>query len=137
LDQTIAQAKEKGLTSDQAQLLLNAKDQGAKEYALREVERIKGEAPKWLEQLKADKEIGGEKLNETVENAKRVVGKYADQEFKDFLNSTGVGNHPMVVRLFAKIGKAFGEDHWREGSPVAPKKETSPASVMYDKTPNK
>lgn len=139
VDAILAQAKEKGLSNEQAQMLIDARhDQAAKtlaEYQTREVERVKAEAPKWLEQLKADKEIGGERFNESIENAKRVITKYGDKEFTDFLNNSGLGNHPMVARIFAKIGKAFGESHWVEGSHITPKQETNPAEKLYDKTP--
>lgn len=139
IDSILAQAKEKGWSNEVAQTLVDAKAESVKaalaEYQTREVERIKGEAPKWLEQLKTDKEIGGDKFNESIENAKRVVNKYGDTEFKEFLNSSGLGNHPMVARMFAKIGKAFGEDHWREGSPIVVKTDKSAAATLYDKTP--
>ena len=127
----LAQAKEKNLTNEQAQLLLEAKSDGAKTYAARELQKIKDDSPKWVEAMKSEYK---EDFKKTIENASRVVSKYADKEFKDFLDNSGLGNNPMVVRLFAKIGKAFGEDHWVDGNPSAPKKEVSKAEKMYDKT---
>ena len=136
VDRISAQAKEKGLSNDQAQMLLDAEDRGHRNSSDREFKRIQAESKKWAEDLKADKEIGGADLDKNVENASRVVKKYADKEFVDFLNSSGLGNHPMLVRMFAKLGKAFGEDHWVEGTQVKPKQvEKSAAEKMYDKTP--
>lgn len=129
-----AQAVERGFSKAQAELLVEQAEGSISSYVQREVEGVKNSAAKWLEELKADKTYGGDKLSETVENAKRVVDKYAEPEFKDFLRSSGLGNHPMVVRMFAKLGQSFGEDHFKDGSPVTTKKEKSAAEIMYDKT---
>lgn len=134
LETISAQAKEKGLSNEQAQLLVNTRHEAVKGYEAAELQRIKDSSSQWLEQLKADKEIGGERFNESIENAKRVVAKYTDPDFQTFLNTSGLGNHPMVVRAFAKIGKAFGEDHWKDGAASKPKQEKSAAEKLYDKT---
>lgn len=134
LEASIAQAKKEGRSADVVQLLLNERDAAMKSYEASEVQRVKDEVPKWVEQMKADKEIGGADFPKHVENAKRVLNKYAPQEFKEFLEKTQLGNHPMMVKTFAMIGKAFGEDHWKDGTPPAPKKEVDRAAIMYDKT---
>lgn len=134
LEASIAQAKKEGRSADVVQLLLNERDATLKGYEASEVQRMKDEVPKWIEQMKADKEIGGADFPKHVENAKRVLNKYAPQEFKSFLETTQLGNHPMMVKTFAMIGKAFGEDHWKDGTPPAPVKVTDKASIMYDKT---
>ena len=130
-----AQALKDGLTTEQAQALLDTSESSIKSYVAREIEKTKQQAPKWVDELKADKQYGGEKFNETIENAKRVIEKYAEPDFKKFLNDSGLGNHPMIVKAFAKIGMSFGEDHWKDGSAIVPKRVVSPAERMYDKTP--
>lgn len=134
LEAAIAQAKKEGRPSDVVQLLINERDAAMKSYETSEAQRMKGESEKWLGELKADKEIGGDNFTKSVENAKRVVDKYMDKEFKEFLDKSGLGNHPMLVRAFSRIGKAFGEDHWKDGNPPQPQKEKDPAKILYDKT---
>lgn len=135
VDRIAETAKTQGLTNAQAQAALEAADNSIKSYVTRELERTKAEVPKWLDELKADKEYGGEKFNETVENARRVVDKYADKDFKDFLNNSGLGNHPMIVKMFSKLGRSFGEDHFKDGSAIVPKKGKTSAEILYDKSP--
>jgi hypothetical protein len=36
--------------------------------------------------------------------------QFGTPELKAALEQTGMGNHPELVRLFAKVGKAMGED---------------------------
>ena len=137
VEKLTAQANEQGFSVTQAQELVKASESSISSYVKREIEKTKSQAPVWLEQLKSDKEYGGEKFNESVENAKRVVEKYAEPEFKNFLNDSGLGNHPLIVKMFSKLGKAFGEDHFKDGTPIVTKKTVSPAERMYDKTPAK
>lgn len=61
----------------------------------------------WAEQVKADKELG---TPESLAAAAKVIDTFGTPELKAVLNSTGLGNHPEVVRLAVKIGKAISED---------------------------
>tara|TARA_B100000161_G_C33548051_1_gene414055 strand:+ start:643 stop:1476 length:834 start_codon:yes stop_codon:yes gene_type:complete len=45
-----------------------------------------------------------------VRIAKRAVDVYGDNEIKQILATTEAGNHPAVVRLFARLGKDITED---------------------------
>lgn len=38
------------------------------------------------------------------------MDKFGSPELKQYLNETGLGNHPELVRIFANIGKAMSED---------------------------
>ena len=49
-------------------------------------------------------------FNESIELSKRVIDKFGSQELKQQLDATGFGNHPELVRIFSKIGKAMGDD---------------------------
>lgn len=63
----------------------------------------------WTDSVKADKEIGGDKLADTLAVAKKAVD-LGPPELKEFLNSSGLGNHPLFVRWAHTIGKALSED---------------------------
>ena len=45
-----------------------------------------------------------------VRIAKRAIDVYGDNEIKEILATTEAGNHPAVVRLFARLGKDITED---------------------------
>jgi hypothetical protein len=97
-------------SAEQAQALLEREHKSAAEFEQAQTARLAEENKKWEKALNDDKEIGGEGLKKNVELAKRAVDKYASDEFKALLDSTGFGNHPEVVRIFSRIGKAMEED---------------------------
>lgn len=64
----------------------------------------------WGEQLKSDSEFGGAKFAENAEIAKSAINKFGDDELKQALNDTGLGNHPALVKFMHKVGLAISED---------------------------
>jgi len=85
----------------------------------------------WAEQVKADKEIGGDKLPETLAVAKKAIDQFGSPELKDLLNSTGLGNHPEVVKLAWRIGKAISEDTFVRGAAKGPATESDLAKSLF------
>jgi len=71
----------------------------------------------WVEQVKTDKEIGGDKLSENLAVARKALETFGTPELRDVLNMTGMGNHPEVIRAFYKAGKAISEDRFVQGNP--------------------
>lgn len=49
--------------------------------------------------------------DEQLESAKLAYRNFADQELKDFMDKTGLGSYPPMIRLFSKIAKMTGEGH--------------------------
>lgn len=72
----------------------------------------------WAESVKADKELGGDKLAETLSIAKKAVA-LGPPELKEVLNASGLANHPAMVRWAFTIGKALSEDTHVSGSATA------------------
>jgi hypothetical protein len=105
-----AYAKDKGLSKDQAQELLNqrhdAKEDMVKGYKS-EQETLRTQ---WLDAAKNDKEFGGQHFAQNVEFAKRSLEKFATPGIVEYLNQTGLGNNPEVIRLFYRIGKSMSND---------------------------
>ncbi|MGJ5032274.1 hypothetical protein ACQR1I_35930 [Bradyrhizobium sp. HKCCYLS2038] len=125
--------KELGLTSKQAQKLADkfvevqqkrAADQGTAWAA-----RVAG----WAEEAKADKDIGGDKWDGTVKNATRAVNALGTPELKDYLETTGGGNHPELIRFMAKVGAMIREDVPASGGAGGNGK---PADAAYTLFPN-
>lgn len=103
-------AKEKGLTNDQAQLLVQAEENSLTSYKKKQDDDFTVVKNQWAEAVKNDKEIGGENLKQSIEFSKRVIERFAAEEFKKTLDVTGLGQHPEVVRLLARVGKAMSND---------------------------
>lgn len=99
-------AKELGLSQEQAQKLVDLYPQIQQQQA----EAWSKQVADWGEQVKADKEIGGDKFNASVGAAQRALDQFGNTELREYLNASGLGNHPALVRFCAKVGKAMAED---------------------------
>lgn len=84
-------------------------DVGAK-MAQRQAEKHQATVQSWVEAVKSDKDIGGDKLNENMAVARKAIETYGSPELKDVLNATGLGNHPAFVKAFYAIGKTLQSD---------------------------
>ncbi|MBY0738145.1 peptidase [Klebsiella sp. M581] len=104
-------ARELNLTNEQAQKMVDL--YGTKIMPM--VQKQQSEAwqkttEQWAADVKADKEIGGDKLTANLSAAQRALEQFGDPELKEYLDSTGLGNHPALVKAFIKVGKAMSED---------------------------
>lgn len=75
----------------------------------RAVEAHTKQVAEWADQVKADKELGGDKLPQTLATAQKAMA-LGPPELKQLLNDSGLGNHPAVVRFMFTVGKALSED---------------------------
>lgn len=103
-------AKERGLTKQQAQEILDRQNEAVKAYVEKSNLQVKQVSESWKQLTLKDKEIGGEKFKENVQIAHEAVKRFASEDFIKALNETGFGNHPEVVRVFMRIGQAMRED---------------------------
>lgn len=121
------QAIAKELKLDQASAQKVA-DIGAK-MAQRQTEAHTKLVESWVENVKTDKEIGGDKLDQNLAVARKALETFGTPELKDVLNATGLGNHPEVIRAFLKAGKLISEDKFVAGAPKGP--ETDIAKKLF------
>lgn len=110
IETVTAQAKAMGLTNEQAQAYLNDKDTQVRSFHTQQKEALDARRVTWADAVKNDKELGGDNLNESVETAKRFVKEYASDALKKELDDTGLGNHPELIRMLARAGKAMKDD---------------------------
>ena len=125
VDEFSAIAKELGLDQTGAQKVADV----AVKMAQRQAEAHQAQVTSWVEEVKADKEIGGDKLNENLAMAKKALDHFGTPELKDLLNMTGLGNHPAVIKAFFKAGKAISEDTFVPGAPKGA--STDPAKILF------
>jgi hypothetical protein len=117
-------AKELGLTQEQAQKLVDIYPQIQQQQA----EVWSKQVADWGEQVKADKEIGGDKFEASVGLAQRALDQFGNPELREYLQASGLGNHPALVRFCAKVGKSMAEDSF-----VVPNQggQRSTADILY------
>lgn len=123
-------AKEANLTQDAAQKFL---EKVAPAVQARTDEQVKAVHQQWTEASTADKEFGGEKLKENLGVAQKALKTFGSPELRTFLESTGLGSHPEVIRMLYRAGKAISEDGFVAGTAGA-KSTVNPAAVLYDQT---
>ena len=102
--------KELGLTNEAAQKLVTAyaEDFLASEQSIDQ--RLTEQHEAWKSTVLKDPELGGNNYANTERFAQSAVAKFGTQGLKDYLNQTGLGSHPELVRFCAKIGQAMSED---------------------------
>lgn len=83
----------------------------------------------WTAALKADAEIGGDKLPENLGHAKAAFTTFFSPAAQKLINGLGLGNHPEVIRGLVKVGKAISEDGFVPGGKTTASSNT--AQSMY------
>lgn len=103
-------AKELGLTQEQAQRLVNFEVQEIQAAVQGQRDSHDRRASEWTNAAKADREFGGERLEENLGIARAALDALASSELRDYLEKEGLGNHPELIRFCWKVGKLLGED---------------------------
>lgn len=73
----------------------------------------------WKDSFLKDPEIGGNRFQTTVDSALNFIRTHGgtaenQQEFRNLMETSGLGNHPAMIRLLANAGRAMAE-----GKPLA------------------
>ena len=121
-------AKDLGLKNDDAQKLLTLASDHMRSLSQAQQDHFVKTRETWVNSLREDKEFGGGNFNDTVANAQKVVRDFGSPELSQFLKQ-GYGDHPELIKLFAKIGRSIGEDKPVDGGPTRPQK--SMAEIIY------
>jgi len=122
-------AKELNLTQENAQKMIDvavAHTKALEKQAMDYQDKVR---QYWHKSLREDQEFGGDNFDQTIENAKRVLGKYGSKELTDFLVKSGTGDNNEVIKLLARIGHSMGEDSTVDGS-TAPEPKSA-ADIIY------
>lgn len=119
-------ARENGMTNDQAQAALE-----------KHHEAIEAQAVRFYEMAKADKDYGGEKLEQSTKHATALLdrvrpkGTPRGDAFRGLLKRTGYGNHPEILAFMADLGKMTDEDPTLGQRPDRSTGNTDMASKLY------
>lgn len=125
--------KELGLTQEQADKLVQmdaqrvlAGNQAAEQQAA-QARQQQNEA--WVGDLKKDPEFGGANFDANVGIAQKALAAYGSPELTQWLNETGAGSQPHLVKLFHKVGKELQEGSLHRASTTVPAPRT--ADVLF------
>lgn len=116
LEQFADVARSLDLTQEAAQRIL---DKMAPIISARQAQLVADVRQSWVDQSKADPEIGKAKLRETLSTARKALDQFGTPELMSCLRQSGIGDHPEVIRVFYRIGKAISDDSIVTGRPGA------------------
>lgn len=126
--------KENGLSQEEAQKFVDLYANAIKQQNEASLQAFTELNNKNKEAIENHPEFGGDKLEESSVDCARaidvVMGDKA-KEFRDLVNQTGLGNHPLMFELLTKVGKSINEDGIVDGRKAGTRPDA--ATVMYGK----
>ena len=128
--------KDAKLTSRQGQKMYEAYTKAQSEW----VEELKAKALEErhdnMAKIQADPELGGQNFNLTKMRIGVVMDRYATPELRQYLNASGLGSNPELVKAFVRIGKDLCSDSFVAGKGHAHEESAfERAKRMYPKSP--
>ncbi len=76
----------------------------------------------------------GSQYDTNIRSAQKAIGRFADASVKKVLDDTGLGSHPGMVKMFAKIGAMVREDSPALVPGQLNEGRKSTAQLLYGKT---
>lgn len=131
LDAVGPEFKSLNLTNGQAQKLADSFLKIQQERAVKQSEAWASRVNGWVSEARSARDIGGDKWEGTVSDARRAVDTLGTPGLKNYLNASGGGNHPEMIRLFAKVGHLIKEDNPANDSAHGYGKPADRAHVLF------
>jgi hypothetical protein len=127
-----AYAKEHKLSNEVAQTILEQRNDAMAKFSERAVKQVEEVSAKWYEEIKNDKEFGGERLPTSASYANKVLSKYGGDEFIKELNGTPYKNHPGFFKFLARLGKdVLSNDELVQATSTNTKKEVPLEAIWF------
>lgn len=113
-------AKERGLSNEHAQAVLDMQSEHLKEYVDANVKAYNDRINGWTEELKVHPKFGGDKLPELDRGATEVLNKYGPKGLIEEFQASGYSRNPKVMELLWNIHQAMKPDKIvQPGAPAA------------------
>lgn len=112
-DQMLKVFHENGLTNKQANAIYASYMDLMKNQFEGVQQDIGMKRDEWHAQLQRD---FGKAFDEQIDLAKRAAAEFGGNDFLQWLDESGQGDNPMMVKMFAKIGKLMAESDATPGS---------------------
>lgn len=120
-----------GLSQEQAQKFIDlavSREQAVASHGLKAFVDLQNG---WVSEIKADPQIGGDKLQASMALASRAIDRLGGDSLRAAMNLTGAGNNPAIFKAFVQLGQMLSEDKFAAGSPPPSNASRSPAQVIY------
>lgn len=124
--------KELNLTQEQAQKLVSFQAEQTQKVGEAMAQQHVDQVNEWKTQLHADKDIGGDKLEAALGDAKTFLKVNGDPALTKYLDDTGLSNNPLLIKAFAKFGALTKEDNPGD-SRVAGDSNADPEQARLDR----
>jgi len=131
LDAISPEFKAAGLTTRQAQTLAEKFIAYRKGEVEAQEQRWGETVAGWFDAAKADKEMGGDNWDATVASAQRAIQKLGTPALRDYMEATGGGNHPELIRFASRVGALLREDSPPRGGAGGGGKPADPAHTLF------
>ncbi|MFK0382840.1 hypothetical protein [Agrobacterium sp. NPDC090273] len=123
--------RDMGLTSRQAQKLADTFIETQTKRGAAAAEGWANRVQGWADDARKDRDIGGHKWQGTVSNAQRALSTLGTPALKEYLNASGGGNHPELIRIFAKVGSMIREDNPPTGGADGDGRKAETAHLLF------
>ncbi|QHA83542.1 peptidase [Pseudomonas mediterranea] len=110
LGEFTAFAKELNLPQDKAQKIVDFQTKLATKQAEEYQAAALKQGQEWATAVKNDPELGGANYDKSVASAVKVIQAFGDDDLRDLLNGSGLGNHPALFKFCHRISQAISED---------------------------
>lgn len=130
--------RELGLSNEQAQTLVPVAAKWARSIQAQGEQQLMGQVAaqrrEWFETARNDAEVGGAQWSGSLNLANKALdtlGFAKGSPFRQLLDDSGLGNHPDMIRAWARIGRLVSEDGFeRPGTPSTGARK-SDAELFY------
>lgn len=122
--------KEVKADQETAQKFASAMAEQVKANEQAQIDAFSQQVEQWGNEVKADKELGGDNFEKTSGIALETVKKFGSPEVLDLMTDFGIGNNIHMVRMMYKIGLATMEDN-PGNTNRSPSQTLDRESIMY------
>lgn len=87
---------------------------------------------KWADEVRADPEIGGQKLEENLSHVAKLIDRLGGDKapaIREAFTATGAGNNPAIVRFMVALAKELSDPGPVSGSPSSAPRDA--ATTLY------
>lgn len=120
-------AKENGVTPEAAKAFV----QKHAELKQAELAQARETIAEWKKATMEDPEIGGEYLQQTMQNVKNALNVPGGSEVAEILKQTGLQNHPAFIKFLNAYGKMNRNDSNRGVSPATAVSDKQKLDAFY------
>lgn len=126
-----ASARAAGLSNDDLQERIGAVEKARAAFRDRNMAEHAARVEAWNAEIKADKEVGGDKFDASLRGAQKVLARFGDEQLRADLEASGYGSHPGLFRTLARISAAISDDVFEAAGDQA-SKGSKPGALWYN-----